>query len=144
MVISSSMNIEAGRGCIAGEMYFCGVDVIGNVDFADDSKKTTVSQREKMYDKIVENVNYHIVVKNNTEIDDKGLSQCIKECLEEIIDYFPNRKYLYDGKAKFNCTEPNLEVLAKADALVKGVGAASILCKIIKDRSMKQHHKISD
>jgi len=132
---------EVGRGNLAGEMFFCGVKLKegGNIDFVDDSKKTTLVQRESMFDKILENVEYHVVVKTAKEIDEKGLPQCIKECLDEIIQHFPNEKYVYDGDKKFNCTEPNLETLVKGDTKVKLIGAASIIAKVFKDRKMLEH-----
>jgi len=132
---------ETGRGNLAGEMFFCGARLKynGNVDFADDSKKTSLKQREDMFNDIISQVDYLVVVKTAKEIDDKGLSNCIKECLDEIIEYFPNEKYLYDGDKKFNCIEPNLETLVKGDAKVKLVGAASIIAKVIKDRKMVEH-----
>ena len=133
---------ESGRGNAAGEMVFCGIRIIGDVSFADDSKKTTFQQRETMVEKIKANVEHCLVVKTPQEIDEKGLSQCLKECLETIIEYFgEDEKYLYDGNKTWNVTNPNLETLVKADALVKGVGAASIIAKHTKDYLMLEHHK---
>lgn len=108
---------------------------------ADDSKKTTHTQREEIYQDIIKGVDYHLVKVEPSKIDKDGLSKCIKEALEEIINHFPNEKYLYDGKAKFGVENPNLETLVKADALVKGVGAASIIAKVHKDRLMEEHAK---
>jgi len=94
-----------------------------------------------MFNNLIEQVDYHIVVKTAEEIDKKGLSNCIKESLEEIIEHFGDEQYLYDGSNKFNCVYPKLEVLVKADAKVKLVGAASIIAKVIKDRKMIEHSK---
>jgi ribonuclease HII len=134
---------ESGRGCAGGELVFAGVKLHtnGDVDFADDSKKTTHKQREEMVDKIKSNVQHCTVIKTAEEIDEKGLSLCLKECLETIIEYFgEDEKYLYDGNKTFGVDNPNLETLVKADAKVKTVGAASIIAKHTKDLLMQQHH----
>lgn len=133
---------DAGRGCVGGELVFCGVRVIGDVSFADDSKKTTFKQREVMVDKIKANVQHCTVVTSAADIDKKGLAQCLRESLETIIEYFgKNEKYLYDGNKTWKVDNPNLETLVKADALVKGVGAASIIAKHLKDSLMLEHDK---
>ena len=134
---------EAGRGCVGGELVFTGVKLKSNtnVDFADDSKKLTYNQRENMSNKILNNVEQCTVITTAKEIDEIGLSLAIKKSLETIISYFPNSKYLYDGNKVFGVDNPNLEILVKADALVKIVGAASILAKQTKDNLMFSHHK---
>lgn len=133
---------EAGRGNLAGEMVFTGVKVTGNVDFADDSKKLSYSQREKMVDKIKSNVQHCTVITTAKEIDENGLSLSIKKSLETIIIHFgEDEHYLYDGNKTFGVKNKNLETLVKADALVKGVGAASIIAKHTKDSLMHIHHE---
>lgn len=132
---------EAGRGCAAGELVFTGVKVVGDVSFADDSKKITFKEREKMLQKILNNVEHCTVITTAEEIDKIGLSAAIKQSLETIISYFPNSNYLYDGDKTFGVDNPNLETLVKADAKIKGVGAASIIAKSTKDKLMLEHHK---
>ena len=132
---------EAGRGCVGGELVFCGLKSKGDLSFANDSKKLSYKERESMVAQIEENSETCVVVKTAEEIDQKGLSQAIKESLEEIIEFFGDEKYLYDGNKTFGVENQNLETLVKADALVKGVGAASIIAKHIKDKLMHQHHQ---
>lgn len=132
---------EAGRGCVGGELVFCAVKVTGNVDFANDSKQTTFKEREKLVKLVKANTEYFTVVTTAEEIDKIGLSTVIKDSLEKIIEFFPNEKYLYDGNKTFGVENPNLETLVKADAKVKGVGAASIIAKHLKDSLMLEHHK---
>ena len=122
-------------------MVFTGVKVYGDVSMADDSKKTTHQERTIMLEYILLNVQHCTVITTAEEIDDIGLSKAIKKSLETIIEYFPNEKYLYDGSNKFNCNCETLETLVKADALVKGVGAASIIAKTTKDKLMLEHHQ---
>lgn len=132
---------EAGRGCAAGELVFTGVKVIGDVSFANDSKKTSFKEREEMLQKILNNVEHCTVITTAEEIDKIGLSSAIKKSLETIILYFPNSNYLYDGDKTFGVDEPNLKTLVKADAKIKGVGAASIIAKSTKDKLMLEHHE---
>lgn len=133
---------EVGRGNIAGEMVFTGVMVTGDVSFASDSKQLTKAQREDLVDKIKNNVQHCTVVTGAQEIDEKGISASIKKSLEVIIMYFGNdKRYLYDGNKTFGVDHPHLETLVKADAKVKGVGAASIIAKHLKDALMLVHDK---
>ncbi len=123
-------------------MVFTGVKVTGSVDCADDSKKLTFKQRQDLVDKIKNNVIHCSIITTAEEIDKIGLSAAIKKSLESIIEYFgENEKYLYDGNKTFGVNHLTLETLVKADALVKGVGAASIIAKHLKDSLMLQHHK---
>lgn len=132
---------EAGRGCAAGEMVFVGAKVTGDVSYADDSKKLSFTQRERLFNKVRENVQFCIVLSTANEIDEIGLSESIKKSLETIISYFgADELYLYDGNRTFGVDNPNLKTLVKADALVKGVGAASIIAKHTKDQLMIDHH----
>ena len=133
---------ESGRGNIASEMVFTGVKVLGDVSFATDSKKLTGKQISGVVDRIKENVQYFSVITTSTEIDLHGLSASIKKSLESIINHFgENEKYLYDGNKTFGVDNHNLETLVKADALVKGVGAASIIAKHTKDALLLVHHE---
>jgi len=133
---------ESGRGNLAGEMIYTGLKIIGDVSFADDSKKLSPKKREDMVEKIKENSEYFTVVTTSEEIDAFGLSAMIKKSLEQIINNFgKDEKYLFDGNKKFGVENPNLETLIKADSLVKGVGAASIIAKHTKDLLMLEHHE---
>jgi len=95
-----------------------------------------------LVDKVISNVKYHTIITSAHEIDIIGLSLAIKTSLECIIAHFgTDEKYLYDGNNSFGITNPNFETLVKADALIKGVGAASIIAKHTKDSLMMVHHK---
>ncbi len=133
---------ESGRGNLAGEMVFCGLKITGDVSFADDSKKLSFKQREGLVEKIKENSEFFTVITTPQEIDLFGLSSMIKKSLEQIINNFgKDENFLYDGNKTFGVDNQNLKTLVKADALVKGVGAASIIAKHTKDMLMKHHHE---
>lgn len=161
---------EAGRGNCAGEMVFCGVKIpnghmhpeelkdiphysidynpknkpVANSlrsEFAKDSKKLTKSKRQNGYFKFQRELEYKIVVISPDMIDEFGLSKCITMALYEIINHFPNQRYLYDGKSKFGCKVNSLETMIKADDKVSLVGAASVMAKTIKDQLMVKHDR---
>ena len=135
---------EAGRGPIAGPMVFAGVIFKFQVSsskfqetwFKDltDSKKLTPKKREELFEIIKENSIYHIVFKSNDEIDEKGLSKCIKECLIEIKKTLKADKYLFDGNSSFGIE--GIETIIKGDEKIKEISAASILAKVSRDRFM--------
>lgn len=125
---------EAGRGPFAGPLVVAGVVLNKNVKELDDSKKLTEKKREKLFDIIKQNSSFHIVFKSNEQIDEFGLSRCLKESIEEIQKNVQADEYLMDGNTTFGVE--NLKFLVKADAQIKEVSAASILAKVSRDRFM--------
>ena len=90
---------EAGRGPIAGPLVMAGciLDKKSDDFWSDlkDSKKLSEKKREKLFEKIVTNSKYHIVFKSNKEIDEKGLSRCIFEALNEIKNKLKVKKIFF-------------------------------------------------
>jgi len=125
---------EAGRGPWAGPMTIAGVKLHKNIKELDDSKKLSEKKREFLYDIIIKNSSYHIVSIDNHTIDKLGLSKCLKNAIEEIMNNIDATAYLMDGNTSFGIK--NLEHKIKADASVKEVSAASILAKVTRDRYM--------
>ena len=125
---------EAGRGPWAGPMTIAGVKLHKNIKELDDSKKLSEKKREFLYDIIIKNSSYHIVSIDNTTIDKLGLSKCLKNAIEEIMQNIDATSYLMDGNTSFGIE--SLEHKIKADASVKEVSAASILAKVTRDRYM--------
>lgn len=133
---------EAGRGCIAGPLFIAGCILKSEIIGLNDSKKLTEKKREELFEKIISNSWYKLVNFSNLQIDELGLSKCLKYGLEELIEYFSQFKceILYDGNTSFGVK--NLKTLVKADALIPEVSAASILAKVSRDRVMKEFDKI--
>ncbi|MDB2405643.1 ribonuclease HII [Arcobacteraceae bacterium] len=125
---------EAGRGPFAGPMVVAGVILKNDIEELNDSKKLSEKKREKLFDIILENSEYHIVFSTNKQIDELGLSLCLQNSIREIMDNLNAKQYLMDGNTTFGIT--NLESLVKADAHIKEVSAASILAKVSRDRYM--------
>ena len=125
---------EAGRGPLAGDLVIAGCVINNHIEGLNDSKKLTEKKRETLYESIVKNSRYHIVTFSPKEIDDNGISACLKRGLIEIMSNVQAQEYLFDGNTTFGVS--NLQTMIKADAKVAEVGAASILAKVTHDRNI--------
>jgi len=131
---------EAGRGPIAGSLVYAGVILSNPVKDLDDSKKLTAKKREILYHKIKQNAKYFIYEASATKIDTYGLSYCIKEALNAIIEHFGEKiTYIFDGNSNFGVK--NIHTLIKADQKIKEVSAASIIAKVYRDNQMIEFAK---
>lgn len=136
---------EVARGNFFGPCIFVGVSLnehYSNLSFAVDSKTTTKEQRKKIYLDIIDKVDYHLVKITPQKIDSIGLSKCIKDALEQIINYFDGRKIVYDGKTKFGVDYPLLETEIKADSKIVAVSCASIIAKYNLDLIMENYQSM--
>lgn len=127
---------EAGRGPLAGPLVVAGVILLEDIQNLADSKVLSEKKREKLFDEIKQKSKYHIVFKSAKQIDDLGISFCIKESVLEIMKTLQNdaSSFLMDGNTNFGIE--NLQKEIKADAKYKEVSAASILAKVSRDRFM--------
>ena len=128
---------EAGRGPLAGPLVMAGVILVEKVEGLMDSKKLSEKKRETLYPKIIAASQCHIVVFSHTEIDEKGISECLHDGLEQIKASLPETIYLFDGNSTFGVG--GIETMVKADAKVPEVSAASILAKVTRDRTMDNY-----
>jgi len=133
---------EAGRGPIAGDLVVAGC--IFNTDTfingLNDSKKINEKKRYELFDKIIANTNYHIVVISPQNIDEFGISICMTRALEEIKNHLQANEYLFDGNTTFGVN--NLNTMVKADGKIAEVSAASILAKVTHDLNIIRDAKI--
>ena len=129
---------EAGRGPLAGPLVVAGVILEKEILGLNDSKVLSEKKREKLFDEIKEKSKYHIVFKSAKEIDDFGISFCIKSSILEIMQNLQefSNNFLMDGNTNFGIQ--NLQKEIKADAKYKEVSAASILAKVSRDRFMDE------
>ena len=127
---------EAGRGPIAGPLVVAGVILKEDIKMLNDSKVLSEKKRDLLFDEIIKNSYYHIVFKSAKEIDDIGISACLKQSITEIMANLNSKasSFLMDGNTSFGIS--NLEHKIKADASVKEVSAASILAKVSRDKYM--------
>lgn len=129
---------EAGRGPLAGPLVVAGVILEKEILGLNDSKVLSEKKREKLFDEIKEKSKYHIVFKSAKEIDDFGISFCLKSSILEIMEQLQefSNNFLMDGNTNFGIE--NLQKEIKADAKYKEVSAASILAKVSRDRFMDE------
>ena len=129
---------EAGRGPLAGPMVVAGVILEKDILGLNDSKVLSEKKREKLFDEIKEKSKYHIVFKSAKEIDDFGISFCLKSSILEIMEQLQkfSNNFLMDGNTNFGIQ--NLKKEIKADAKYAQVSAASILAKVSRDRFMDE------
>ncbi len=125
---------EAGRGPIAGSLVIVGVILKNPIEGLNDSKKLSEKKRELLFELIIENSIYYIVSFSAHDVDEHGISKCLKTGLEEIIKEMPTDNFLFDGNSKFGVS--NIQTMIKADAKIAEVSAASILAKVTRDREM--------
>lgn len=130
---------EAGRGPIAGDLVMAGCILHEEIEDLNDSKKLTEKKRETLYEIIIKKSTYHIVKISPKEIDDIGISACIKKGLIEIMKKLPSTDYLFDGNSNFGVT--NLPTMIKADGKIAEVSAASIIAKVTHDRDILEEAK---
>ncbi len=131
---------EAGRGCIAGSLAVAGVILNTQVDGLNDSKKLSAKKREELYEIIIKNSNYHIVLIDSLKIDKIGLSLAIKNAIIEIKNNLKIDRYIMDGNTNFGIN--GVEFLIKADTKVSEVSASSILAKVSRDRKILESAKL--
>ncbi|MFY9106310.1 ribonuclease HII [Aliarcobacter cryaerophilus] len=129
---------EAGRGPLAGPLVVAGVILEKEILGLNDSKVLSEKKREKLFDEIKEKSKYHIVFKSAKEIDDFGISFCLKSSILEIMEKLQefSDNFLMDGNTNFGIE--NLQKEIKADAKYASVSAASILAKVSRDRFMDE------
>jgi len=125
---------EAGRGPLAGDLVMAGCVLREHIAGLNDSKKLTQKRREALYEQIIKSAKYHIVKFSPQQIDTNGISHCLKEGLEEIVQNLDASEYLFDGNTNFGVLD--IKTMVKADATVAQVSAASILAKVTHDRDI--------
>ncbi|WP_366517288.1 ribonuclease HII [uncultured Helicobacter sp.] len=134
---------EAGRGCIAGSLFVCGV-VLKNppdrfLSQLKDSKVLSQITRDSLAEQIKQYTYFHLVQTSADMIDAKGLSVCIRDSLLEILSHLNAPFYVFDGSCNFKID--TLKTLVKGDSKLYAISAASILAKSAKDAEMLQWHE---
>lgn len=132
---------EAGRGALAGPLAVAACLLKSQIIGIKDSKQLSASKRTKLFGEIKSNSSYLILNFSSAQVDEFGLSWCLRTALLIIKAHFSAEKYefLYDGNTNFGVSK--IQTLVKADSKVMQVGAASILAKVSRDTLMNEFDK---
>lgn len=142
---------EVGRGPLAGPLVATGVALNhkSQIPNLKDSKKLSRTQREVIYEKIIESgaiIKTEIITAR--QINNKGIGWANKEIFKRLIKKIEADKYIVDGPTsllgKWGASlgvKRNVKCVIKADATRKCVMAASIVAKVTRDRIMRELHK---
>lgn len=133
---------EAGRGALAGPIV-SGAVILQLADDElleklNDSKQLTAEKRELLFPEIIAKArSWAIGVSANTEIDRHGISFSNKVSMIRAVNFLSVKAdyVLSDHVAKMQFDQP-FELIAKGDATVASIAAASILAKVFRDRMM--------
>lgn len=136
---------EAGRGCIAGSLFVCGVAcseaILREIAGLNDSKKLSRKKRDDIYRFALSREIPHFVVKfSANQIDENGISRCIATALTQIKANLIAKKYIFDGNTAFGISD--IECVIKGDSKVAQISLASIIAKSLKDKESDELYKI--
>lgn len=135
---------EAGRGPWAGPLVV-GAVVLGGatIDGLDDSKILTKKRREQLYEQIKQQATGATGWVSAAELDEIGMSEALRLATRRAVQqiHTPYHEIIIDGTInllKGATHEQYVTCLAKADALIPSVSAASIVAKVERDRYMAE------
>jgi len=134
---------EVGRGPLAGPVVAAAVILPPSFNTANinDSKKLSLSLRNKEYKKIINQAKYSIGVASIKEIEDfnilKASLLAMKRALAQL-KINKNYKILVDGPWSFDKENSNIIPKIKGDSIYPSIAAASIVAKVYRDNLMKK------
>lgn len=140
---------EVGRGPLAGPVAVCAFSMPVNFDDSvfgklRDSKKLSAKKREQIFEQLEKikkegSVNYSVCYASANEIDNIGISICIKKSLEDALRNIranPEEcRILLDG-GLYAPKEFEQETIIKGDEKERVIALASIVAKVSRDRMM--------
>ncbi|MCR5695156.1 MAG: ribonuclease HII [Clostridia bacterium] len=139
---------EAGRGPLAGPVVAaCAVfDMNKPFPEANDSKKLTEKQREKMFDGIIEScAAYGVGMADNERIDEINILRATYEAMRAAVNEAARKLGGYPEHILVDHVHiPDLPAgveqisITHGDALSLSIGAASIIAKVTRDRLMTE------
>jgi ribonuclease HII len=142
---------EVGMGCWAGPVTVAGVVVPARWDAegVKDSKALSPKQRKRAEETIKSQaLSFAILSASNVEVDTEGVHHARERLTEQValllLEHFPDALIVQDGDIPvvIGGRPQNMVWMAKADALVPAVSAASILAKVCRDEFMVAQSKL--
>lgn len=142
----TAMVDECGAGPLCGDLVVAAVilDPDNPIIGLNDSKKLTEKKRELLYPQIIEKaLDYCIVHISPKEIDKINIFQARMLGMKMAIEGLKRVDYaVIDGNKIPQGLLVEADYVIKGDAKIEGIGAASILAKVTRDRQMDEQSKI--
>lgn len=139
---------EVGAGPLCGDMLIAAIVMPSNHDIQglNDSKKLSEKKREQLFPLIMEKcLDLCIVRMTPMEIDQMNIFQARMEGFKRAISGIKKLNPTYaviDGNKVPSGLSIEADFLIKADALLEGVAAASIVAKVTRDKEMIELSKV--
>lgn len=136
---------EAGRGPLAGPVVAACVLLPANASIPElrDSKRLTVRQRERVYDRICDiAITYGVGIVTADQIDKHDILWATKDAMQKSVEHFAQQPdlLLIDGTATLPMQIAQ-RTIVRGDALCASIAAASVLAKVTRDRLMIDYAK---
>lgn len=142
----TAMVDECGAGPLCGDLVVAAVilDPKNPIVGLNDSKKLTEKKRELLYPQIIEKaLDYCIIHISPKEIDKINIFQARMLGMKMAIEGLKRVNYaVIDGNKIPQGLLVEADYVIKGDAKIEGIGAASILAKVTRDRQMEEQSKI--
>lgn len=142
----TAMVDECGAGPLCGDLVVAAVILDPNNPIVglNDSKKLTEKKRELLYPQIIEKaLDYCIIHISPKEIDKINIFQARMLGMKMAIEGLKRVDYaVIDGNKIPQGLLVEADYVIKGDAKIEGIGAASILAKVTRDRQMEEQAKI--
>lgn len=142
----TAMVDECGAGPLCGDLVVAAVILDPNNPIVglNDSKKLTEKKRELLYPQIIEKaLDYCIIHISPKEIDKINIFQARMLGMKMAIEGLKRVDYaVIDGNKIPQGLLVEADYVIKGDAKIEGIGAASILAKVTRDRQMEEQSKI--
>ena len=138
---------EAGRGPLAGPVVAvaCILPEGARVEGIDDSKKLSVSERQRIFQSIrsLGDIDYGIGIIDSLTIDKVNILQATLQAMLLAVSHLlqPPDYLLVDGNQMPKTQIPG-KFLIKGDRLSQSIAAASIIAKEVRDQLMCEFHQL--
>ncbi|NML74625.1 ribonuclease HII [Rhizobium sp. S-51] len=131
---------EAGRGPLAGPVVAAAVilDPMNTPPGLNDSKKLSASQRERLFDSILETSIVSIASSSPRHIDRRDIRKASLDAMRRAVAGLAvaPRHVLVDGRDVPPSLTVSAQALVKGDSRSLSIAAASIVAKVMRDRMM--------
>lgn len=136
---------EAGRGPLAGPVFAAAVILppLNGLPDTMDSKKLSPARRETLYEEILAvAVAWHVSSVEHQIIDRINILQATLKAMVEAVKNLSDipEMILVDG-LHTPFVDSHSRAIKKGDGISQSIGAASVLAKVLRDRTMARYHE---